>query len=150
MKIVVISDTHGDLSALNRVAMIENNADVYLHCGDSVVDPSSLSPFVSVKGNCDGGFPDLPFRYETMTPFGKLHMEHYPIYSSMMMKMMYQDGIRIFLHGHTHEREEEMLEGVHIYNPGSLVYPHDSDEGTYLILDIDEKGIKATFKTLSN
>jgi predicted phosphodiesterase len=46
MKIVVISDTHGDLSALRRVALIENDADLYLHAGDVEASPgiSRLSP----------------------------------------------------------------------------------------------------------
>jgi uncharacterized protein len=148
MKIVVISDTHGDLSALRRVALIEYDADLYLHAGDVEASSGDIAPFAAVKGNCDGAFPDFPFRYETMTPFGKLHMEHYPIYSSAMIAALKQDGVRILIHGHTHEKEEELLDGVWVFCPGSLTFPHDSDSGTYLVLDVNEKEVKSTFKTI--
>lgn len=148
MKIVVISDTHGDLSALRRVAMVENNADVYLHAGDVEASRDDISPFAAVKGNCDGAFPEFPFRYETETPFGKLHMEHYPIYGSAMIESLKQDGVRIFIHGHTHEKEAEQVNGVWVFCPGSLTFPHDSDDGTYLVLDISEKEVRFAFKTI--
>jgi putative phosphoesterase len=150
MKIAVISDTHGDVSALQRVAMIENDADLYLHCGDVECPPGDISPFAAVHGNCDGAYPEYPFRYEIMTPFGKLHMEHYPIYGSMMFKLLKDEGVKIFLHGHTHEREEQIVEGIHVYNPGSLVFPHDSPVGTYLILNVTEKVVDAKWKTIED
>jgi Predicted phosphoesterase len=102
MKIVVISDTHGDLSALRRVALIEYDADLFLHAGDVEASPLDISPFAAVKGNCDGMFPEYPFRYETITPFGKLHMEHYPLYSSAMEQALKQDGVKIFIHALRH------------------------------------------------
>ncbi len=148
MKIVVISDTHGDLSALRRVAMIENDADLYLHAGDVEASPGDIAPFAAVKGNCDGGYNEYPFRYEIMTPFGKLHMEHYPIYGSAMMRSLKDDGVRIFIHGHTHEMEEDIKEGIRVYCPGSLVFPHDSDTGTYLVLDAKEGVLDAHFKKI--
>lgn len=148
MKIVVISDTHGDLSALQRVAMIENDADLYLHCGDVEASPMDISPFAAVKGNCDYAYPEYKFRYDVDTPFGKLHMEHYPLYGTMLLKEMHNEGVRIFLHGHTHEREEEIVEGIRIYNPGSLVMPHDSPVGTYLILNIAKTTVDGIFKTI--
>jgi uncharacterized protein len=150
MKIVVVSDTHGDLSALRRVAMIEYDADLYLHAGDIEAAPGDISPFAGVKGNCDGSFNEYPFRYETMTPFGKLHMEHYPIYASAMFQAFKQDGVRIFIHGHTHEREEEIIEGVRVYCPGSLVFPHDNDKGTYLVLTVTDTIVDGKFKEIDN
>lgn len=147
MKIVVISDTHGDLSALRRVLLKEQDADLYLHCGDVQSSPYEISPFAAVKGNCDGG-SDFPFRYETGTPFGKIHMEHYPIYGSAMYRSLKQDGVRIYLHGHTHVREEDIVEGIRVYCPGSLAFPEDNDKGTYLVLKIDEKTVDSEFKEI--
>lgn len=148
MKIVVISDTHGDLSALRRVTLIENDADVYLHAGDVEASPGDISPFAAVRGNCDGGFPEYPFRYECDTPFGKLHMEHYPIYGSAMYRALAMQGVRIFIHGHTHEREDDTVEGVRVYCPGSLTFPHDSENGTYLVLSVTDKIVDGVFKEI--
>jgi putative phosphoesterase len=149
MKIVVISDTHGDLSALRRVALIENDADLYLHAGDVEAPSGDISPFAAVRGNCDGAFGEYPFRYEIDTPFGKLHMEHYPIYGSAMLEYLHREGVRIFIHGHTHEREEDCISNVRVYCPGSLAFPHDNDKGTYLVLEVSETIVDAHFKEIT-
>ena len=59
MKIVVISDTHGDLSALRRVALIEYDADLYLHAGD-VEASSGHRAFCRSKRQLRWGVPGLP------------------------------------------------------------------------------------------
>ena len=48
MKIVIISDTHGDFYELKRVAMIENGANMFLHAGDvEAFGDENVSPFAS-------------------------------------------------------------------------------------------------------
>jgi putative phosphoesterase len=147
MKIVVVSDTHGDLSALRRVALIEKDADLFLHAGDVEATEGEIFPFLAVKGNCDGAY-EFPFRRQIETPFGKLQIEHYPIYASAMYQSLRMDGVRIFVHGHTHVREEETEEGLRVYCPGSLVFPEDNDVGTYLVLNIDETTVDGIFKEI--
>jgi predicted phosphodiesterase len=95
-----------------------------------------------------GLFPNIRSVTKPSTPFGKLHMEHYPLYSSAMEQALKQDGVRIFIHGHTHEREEELHDGLWVYCPGSLTFPHDNDLGTYLVLEVSAKEVRSTFKTI--
>lgn len=146
MKIVIVSDTHGELSSLQKVHIAEDPADLYLHAGDVEAPSSSIWPFLAVKGNCDGYCDDYPARRTFETPFGKLQIEHYPLYSHAEAKTLYENGIRIFVHGHTHVREEIELEGVKVLCPGSLSFPEDSPVGTYLVLQVDEKAVVARFK----
>ena len=51
MKIVVISDNHGDKDVIERIVNIHKDADLYLHCGDSQMFDHEIYPFISVKGN---------------------------------------------------------------------------------------------------
>ena len=148
MRILVVSDTHGDNYALEQVALREHGIDIYLHAGDVCAPKESISPFAAVRGNCDGYFrEDYKTSYECQTPYGKLHMEHYPL-RDITEASLETEGVKIFIHGHTHVREQRCDGGVYTFCPGSLSFPRDNGKGTYLILDIDEKEVKATFKEL--
>ncbi|MFA6755734.1 MAG: metallophosphoesterase family protein, partial [Bacilli bacterium] len=45
----------------------------------------------------------------------------------------------IFLFGHTHEKLETKVGNTYLFNPGSLTYPRDSNTGSFLVINIDEK-----------
>lgn len=148
MKIVVISDTHGDTSAINQVLLRERGVDLYLHAGDVVAPKEAINPFAAVRGNCDGFYrQDYDKVYEYKTPFGKIHMEHIPL-SDIMVEALKLEGVRIFIHGHTHVRKVEKDGEAYIFCPGSLTYPRDNNKGTYLILEVTEKEVKYTFKEI--
>ena len=63
MRILVISDTHGDLRALTRIVEENQNADYILHLGDCEEEcralladkPELASRFLRVRGNNDFG-----------------------------------------------------------------------------------------------
>jgi putative phosphoesterase len=148
MKVVVVSDTHGDIDALRRVLVREYDADMFLHCGDVGAPKERITPFSAVRGNCDGSYPEYPYSAIFDTPYGKIRMEHRPEDSESFFDSLHQSGVRIFLHGHTHEREESEVRGVKIYCPGSVSYPEDSTEGTYLVLTIKEDAVAARFMTI--
>ncbi len=146
MKVVIVSDTHGDTSRLEKVFLREQDADIYLHAGDIEASEEAIAPFVGVRGNCDGFYPSHPFSRQIKTPYGLLRIEHRPIVSDAMLISLYNDGVRIFVHGHTHIKEERISHGILILCPGSLDYPRDEGDGSYLVLDIEESGVKSTFK----
>ena len=148
MRILVVSDTHGDNFALEQVALREPGINIYLHAGDVCAPKESISPFAAVRGNCDGYFrEDYKPVYECKTPYGKLHMEHYPV-RDIYEASLETEGVKIFIHGHTHVREQRCEDGIYTFCPGSLSFPRDNDKGTYLILDITENEVKATFKEI--
>ena len=149
MKIVIISDTHGDLLALRKVFLIEQPADLWLHAGDVGAAPGEIWPFQAVKGNCDGMFPEFPFRKVYSTPYGKLRIEHYPLYGGAATRSLWDDGIRLFVHGHTHVRENDTMNGVKVFCPGSLCFPEDNGVGTYLVLSVSETAVDAKFKEIN-
>ncbi|MCD8204270.1 MAG: YfcE family phosphodiesterase [Coprobacillus sp.] len=144
MKIVVVSDTHHVSDFIDTIPGIEK-ADLYLHAGDSGIPESYLYPFKSVMGNCD--FDDHDKYLTEYCPLGKIIMKHTPFTESEINSFK-QRGYAIFIHGHTHVRKFENRGDVYIINPGSLYFPRDGLAGSYLVLDVDENGIKYEFKEL--
>lgn len=145
MKILVVSDTHGDLSSLKAVLLRHYDADIFLHAGDVGLGKNEISPFAAVKGNCDGYYEGYPKDYKAKTSAGFLYMKHYPLSSESEAAELYSEGVRIFIHGHTHEREDKMVGGIRVLCPGSLAFPRDDDNGTYLLLTIDGDKVAAAF-----
>jgi putative phosphoesterase len=144
MKIVLVSDNHGDLSSLKRVLSIENDADIYLHAGDSELLEDDIRPFLSIKGNCDHFFN---FKNQIIfdTSLGKMLLRHSPNITKYEIDNL---NIKIFVHGHTHIKRFEKIDDVYYINPGSLTRPRDSQIGSYAIIEIINKNIKVTFKSL--
>lgn len=143
IRILVISDTHKDMSWKKSVVLKHNDCDYFFHLGDSECYDESLSPFIGVKGNCDY-FSNLPDSKIVHTKFGNIYLCHYPPFKSDINKMK---DIRLFLHGHTHvHNAAEIYPGVYVANPGSYSRPRDGTKGTYLIIEMDEKAIHFQFE----
>ena len=131
MKILVVSDSHGDEKILKELVNTYPNMDYYLHAGDSGLDRDSLYPFESVKGNTDYyPFDELIRIY---TPIGYLLMKHKPSFTNEQIK-----DNKFLVNGHTHQYKF-YIEGDKVFlNPGSTTIPRDNTNGTFMIMDINE------------
>ena len=131
MKILVVSDSHGDEKILKELVNTYPNMDYYLHAGDSGLDRDTLYPFESVKGNTDYyPFDELIRIY---TPMGYLLMKHKPSFTNEQIK-----DNKFLINGHTHQYKF-YIEGDKIFlNPGSTTLPRDNTNGTFMIMDINE------------
>ncbi len=148
MKIVLISDTHGSFYELKKVAMIENGADLYLHAGDvESFSNEDISPFAAVKGNCDYYSPSFPIERRISTPYGTLLIRHHPVILENDLEEMYKEGIRIFIHGHTHIKENKKYKDMYIICPGSLCRPRD-DYASYAVIDVEKGKVEVRFKKI--
>lgn len=147
MRIVVLSDSHGDVSNVNRILMSQSKAEVVLFCGDGGDDIEAArlnfpeKMFISVKGNCDWG-KTLPIT-EFFTAEGKkIMLTHGHTYN---VKFTYSEVIQaaksnrcdILLFGHTHSSFTDYDDGLYIMNPGSA----HGYNATYGIIDITPRGI---------
>lgn len=142
MKILLVSDSHGNDEALRLIANKHNDCDYYLHLGDSQSDLEQIRPFVAVKGNCDFMRNEYQKSIILFTPLGKLYAEHIPFYQTSIDRLK-NNGFKFYLHGHTHSPRNEIIEGIHIINPGAIAYPRSS-EASYAILEITDQ-VKLTF-----
>lgn len=152
MRVVLASDNHGDLKAIDIILQNEPMADFYLHCGDSSVLPQDITPFVSVKGNNDyyGDFPKERIIEIENHKVLLIHGHRQIGFSSFKDLANYakDKGCDICFFGHIHAFKDEEINGVRMINPGSTFYNRDYSDPCYAIIDIDEKGIKVTRKTI--
>lgn len=147
MRVLVISDTHGDYTNLNNILLSQRKAEVVFFLGDGADDIEKVKPnypekmFITVRGNCDWG-SDLPIE-QFFTLEGKkimsTHGHAYDVkftYSRVINHAKYND-CDILLFGHTHTPITEYEDGLYIMNPGSA----HGYGGTYGIIDITPQGI---------
>lgn len=151
MRILVVSDTHGDAYALQCAVDSQPEAKVVIHLGDGVreaEDTAQLFPdktFYIVRGNCDwsAGRDYMVSREETFQS-KRVFFTHG--YSYQVKETLYpvvcaarERKADILLFGHTHQPLTDYEDGLYILNPGSLAY----GGGTYGIVDITPGGIAA-------
>ena len=132
MKILLVSDSHGNSDKLKELVNMYPSMDYYLHAGDSGLDQITLFPYLSVKGNTDYyPFDNLLRLY---TPIGYLLLKHQPNFTNEQI-----NNNTIFIHGHTHQYLIYLDNNGKIFiNPGSLILPRDNSHGSYAVLDIEK------------
>ena len=132
MKIIVVSDTHGSYRSFKQVMQLNRNADIVVHCGDSrnEVDEIKLEfpdkVYYTVKGNCDFGSM-LPMTEEFtvdgvhfLATHGHVYNVKYGLLDLLMAAKEKQADVVLF--GHTHSAHDELVDGIRLFNPGSLGY----------------------------
>lgn len=144
MRILLVSDTHGNNDCLKLLESTYPTMDLYLHVGDSESDEYNLMPFLSVAGNRDF-YPNFPMNLLIPTPYGNMFVTHLPYIRDGFFK---EKDVKIFIHGHTHIRKYEERDGMVIINPGAVTFPRDGFEGSYAILTISKEKVEVEFHTL--
>lgn len=146
MRILVVSDTHGDYYSLKNAVQQQSKAEVILHLGDGEEELQSIRfrysdrMVVGVRGNCDWG-SGLPDTQDLVLAGKRIFMTHGHMYQVKMGYYTIDCAARernadILLFGHTHVAMQEYADGLYSMNPGSL---HAG--GTYGIVDITDAGI---------
>lgn len=153
MRILVISDTHGNLDRFWRVfdkLKKESSVQMIVHCGDNIKDAEAIRrrsgiPVIAVKGNCDGEFgTESCSLLETeagdfLVTHG--HMENVSFDLQRLYYKTLDSGCIGALFGHTHRSVYVENEGIYLMNPGSLCEPRDGSGGTFGILLTDENSV---------
>ncbi len=139
MKILIISDTHGDISRLKDVYLKHQDCDYFFHLGDFELPSYLISPFSYVIGNCDYLEVEPKVLDLTINDI-KIHLEHgNRINYSYFEKYIKNLNVDIFLFGHLHKQLAFKIDKTLVLNPGSLNRPRDDSKGCYLILNIKNK-----------
>jgi len=153
MQYVIISDSHGNLSAVEEVLYRHPNRDV-IFLGDGLRDIERIEAYYSgisflrVAGNNDFFAPNTA---KTITvPMGKAalfctHGHNYGVRESTDMLRYYAKhaNCAAALFGHTHVPVNRTEEGVLLLNPGSIGYG-----GTYALLTEKDGKLSAELKEL--
>lgn len=147
MKIVVVSDTHGDVEKIYKVIDKHLDADLFLHAGDSCLLPGTLPLFQIVKGNCDMGY-EYPNELTIKTEYGDIFITHGHQYYNLSPYLIKSKDVKLFIFGHTHMKLCKEIDGTYVVNPGSLVRPRDDMKGSYVVINLDNNKCEIIFKHL--
>ncbi len=126
MRILVISDTHGNVELLKKVINKEKDVNDIIFLGDGAKDIEMIKDknIIAVKGNND---IHCKFNNSEVKEINnkKIFMTHGHIYHvkitlDKIIKEAAKVNADIILYGHTHSAMNKYYNGVHIMNPGSL------------------------------
>ena len=150
MKILVLSDSHGNISNMEE-AVEREKPDMILHLGDCWRDAERLAErypdilMEHVPGNCDCR-PEEPL--EKLVILGDCrvlicHGHTYGVKTSLLAAGLKaeQDQLDAFLFGHTHKPYMEEDNELLVLNPGSLSLPRqEGHRPTYIVMEIADDG----------
>lgn len=145
----IMSDSHGNKKAVTKAVEKAGAVSLWLHAGDYVEDADYLEkiselPVVKVAGN--GDWHNTTAREdECITVENKkiwlTHGHKYRLqwgigYLSSLAEKIHAD---IVVFGHTHSYLNKSHNNIYFLNPGSIALPRDGNEGTFAVLEVDEK-----------
>ena len=129
MKILVVSDTHGNEFKLLQAHQAAGQVDAVIHLGDGEADTAILEtietcPVIKVAGNCDLG-SSAPRELILEWHQKRILICHGDCYGvktglSRLIDHAEAEEIDVVLYGHTHVANQLQHETVLVLNPGTL------------------------------
>ncbi len=144
MKILVISDTHGNLDNIRKVIERHDDIENIFHLGDGKADIDLIKDeyknkvFFRVCGNCDSA-TSMPVTL-TETIEGKrfflTHGHEFYVKDNLdkLVAAATKENADVALFGHTHTPIKQTINGIIVFNPGSL----EKAEGSYGIIEVSK------------
>ncbi len=147
MKILVISDTHGDTNKAEEAIRSNKEINLIIHLGDYFRDAQKLSgmfpdiPIEYIYGNSDFMVENVPAEKMLEVCGKKIFITHGHRYSvkwdyGRLYKKAEELKADMILFGHTHVPEIIEKDDVFLLNPGSTSDPRDESDESYAIIDI--------------
>jgi putative phosphoesterase len=159
MKILVISDTHGDIENVKKILANNDECEMVIHLGDYFRDALKLQElfpnfsYEYVYGNSDFMIGDIPIEKIIEVEGVKIFITHGHKYSvkwdfEKLYRKAENENVQALLFGHTHEAVFENKGNYFILNPGSTCDAKGMESESYAILEINNGEIKASIKFL--
>ena len=160
MKILVFSDSHGDVETMCGVVNVEK-PDMIIHLGDSIEDADELNaeysdiPMIKVSGNTDTGSKtqhvEICGKYFMLTHGDTFNVDKGEMRNTNGISDMalhgFNNGANIILFGHSHEPYVNCRNGKWIMNPGRIGRISSKIiHATYGFLIIENGKIQWSFK----
>lgn len=170
MKILVVSDSHMEKDAIDLILKTFDDIDLYLHCGDIVLDKTVYPMFHTVKGNHDS--EDYPLFEIVEADHFKIYLTHghkfsenpevlkwwktsnktfddYKEYIRKMENEMVKEAKKydanMVCYGHTHMKTYRKTDHIHVLNPGSLMFNCDGTLPSFAIITLTGDDINIIF-----
>jgi putative phosphoesterase len=147
MKILVISDTHGDTNKAEEAIRLNKEVSLIIHLGDYFRDAQKLSglfpdiPMEYIYGNSDFMIDDVPAEKMLDVCGKRIFITHGHRYSvkwdyDKLFKKAEDLHADMLLFGHTHVPEIINKDKYYVLNPGSTSDPRDESDESYAIIEI--------------
>lgn len=150
MRIVIISDSHGQSGKIDKVLQEQPQAEYIFFLGDNVSDIEDYefiypnAKFRVVSGNCDYNsfLPSSGMETVGGVRIFYTHGHTLGVKCSVdnLIKSAKQNNCQIALYGHTHISNILYEDGLYIVNPGSLSRSREGSQ-SYAVIDITQNGI---------
>ena len=150
MRIVVFSDSHNNISRMEKVLNTLVGVDAVIHAGDGKTDLDEVAEnhpeikFYGVRGNCDGGLAQSEMLITLEDK--KIFVSHGHLYNvKTEVEWNYETirdkgrdlGVDAVVFGHTHIPYNKNWGDIVVMNPGSIKY-----SGTYGVIEIENGKLK--------
>jgi putative phosphoesterase len=153
MRILVISDTHGDTYKAEEVIKKNEGINLIIHLGDYFRDAQKLSsifpniPIEYIYGNSDFMIEDVPAEKLLEYEGKKIFITHGHRYSvkwdyDKLYKKAEEMQADVLLFGHTHVAHITHKGHYYVVNPGSISDPRDDSNESYAIIELDEEKLE--------
>ncbi len=149
MKILAVSDSHGDLSALiDLVEAHRGEFQLLLHLGDGLEELEELKniypklEYAAVRGNCDTT-RDGEAASALILRGVKIWMTHGHLFGvkqslAYLLREAKAREAKLVFFGHTHQPYVEYVEGIWFVNPGSIGgHGHAHGRATCALVEIE-------------
>lgn len=152
MKLVAVSDTHGNYPAAVRAVTAES-PDVIVHLGDLwddavILEAATGIRVVRVAGNCDQvpGAPRKLVEELGGIRFLLSHGDRYSVKAGLgrLREEASSTGVSAVLFGHTHHPLSETISGILYANPGTLA--ESATIRTYAAITISGRNVVAEIR----
>ncbi|MCL2865198.1 MAG: metallophosphoesterase [Lachnospiraceae bacterium] len=148
MKILIVSDTHGSHSTLEKALAQIGMIDMFIHMGDVDEREDCLEHTVDCESHIIAGngdfFSKLPREKEFLIGSKKVFITHGHIYGvSVNLEELHEEGLRreadIVMFGHTHAPFLEMDAQITLLNPGSISQPRQAGhQCSFMVMHVGE------------
>ncbi|MGN1276597.1 MAG: YfcE family phosphodiesterase [Floccifex sp.] len=146
MKAIIVSDTHYHNECLYELQERYKDVEYFIHCGDLEDDPRDFPGWIVVRGNSDY-FQGMPSSLILELEGHRMLVVHsHKCIAYRHLSLIHDALVKkcdIVCFGHTHIAEAYKEQGIYMINPGSIWFPRSNKPGSYVLLDIQKKKIKA-------
>lgn len=161
MKILVISDSHNVIldSQIDDIKK-EGLFDLLIHCGDKYNDADkfaqklNIENVLKVPGNCDFGIMGIKSTIMCEIEDRKFIITHGHLFNvksniNSLMEFAKKNKADIVLYGHTHKAQNEIIDDILFFNPGSTIFPKDG-KASFGIIEIADHKINGRIVRVEN
>ncbi len=148
MKIILVSDNHGDTYSINYLKKKYKDLAYRVHCGDNALLPEQMEGFEAVAGNMDW----FPYPEEIILEIEghrilvlhghRLFPSYRPDHDILAVRAKQLDCDTVF-YGHTHLYYDGTVNGVRMLNPGSIYRNRDESPRCFMEVEITKDAITA-------